>query len=74
MMRETTKAPAEGASYLTVKQVARRLSISLGLVYHLVATGQIVATRPGGRAVRISPDELARFERASTPQPVARLA
>jgi excisionase family DNA binding protein len=57
--------------FLTVRQVAERLSVSRATVYGLVSSGALVCSRIGvGRGtIRISENELERFiETASKPQ------
>jgi excisionase family DNA binding protein len=60
--------PADGvgaAAFYTVAQLATRWGISERQVHRYIASGQLIATR-FGRSVRVSADEVARFEASVT--------
>jgi len=47
-----------GETYLTVKEVARRLGVTRQSVYNWIADGRLKAVRVGGTAVRIAESSL----------------
>lgn len=54
------------AEYMTVAQVADRWSCHKGMVYDEIRAGRLRALTLGKTGKRISPAELARFERERT--------
>jgi excisionase family DNA binding protein len=56
----------DAARMLTVRQVAAELGVSVGLVYRLIATGELAGHRFGA-ALRVRAGDLARYiERTQT--------
>lgn len=55
----------EQSPYLTVKEVARHLRVSVGTVYNLVKTRELVSRRIGSRsgAIRILKADLIEYEK-----------
>jgi len=62
---EKTVVEAEAIAFYTVPQLAFRWSISKRQVDRYIASGDLIATR-FGRSVRVSADEVARFEASRT--------
>jgi excisionase family DNA binding protein len=62
---QTRDARANGPAFYTVAQLADRWAITERQVRRYIATGELIATR-FGRSVRVSAEEVARFEARCT--------
>ncbi len=56
------------AEYLTVREVAQRLSVSRSTVYRLIARGHIPAVRVGAR-LRVPAEYLMQLKASARPNP-----
>jgi len=52
----------DGACWVTVSQVAKRLAVQPKTVYGWIRDGELEATKFGPKSTRVKASELARFE------------
>ncbi len=56
----------QGIHFLSPQEVGARLSVSRDTVYSWIRSGKLRASRPGGRLLRVSEQDLAEFLTPST--------
>lgn len=64
-LTERTAIEAEAVAFYTVAQLAIRWSICERQIHRYIDSGELIATR-FGRSIRISPEQVARFEASRT--------